>query len=159
MTDERFEHGREAGATAASSPENEVGRSEDTVVRHEEELRVGTQSVDAGSVRLRKTTETERVDETLPRDIEHADIERAGPQEAESGEIETLPDGSVSVPVFEEELVVTKRLVVRERIIIRKRTVTEEVRVAEELRKERVEVEADRGVELGEPEGRLEDRL
>ena len=33
--------------------------------------------------------------------------------DADSGEVETLPDGSISIPVFEEQLVITKRLVVR----------------------------------------------
>ena len=79
-----------------------------------------------------------------------ADVERAAPREGDSGEVETLPDGSISVPVLEEQLVVEKRMVVRERIIIRKRTVSEEHRVQAELRKERVEVEADPGVELQE---------
>ena len=46
--------------------------------------------------------------------------------EADSGEVEVLPDGSVSIPVFQEELVIEKRLVVRERVIVRKHTVTED---------------------------------
>ena len=79
----------------------------------------------------------------MPRDVEHADIERTGPLEDDSGQVETLPDGSVSVPVFEEEIVVSKRLVVRERIVIRKATTSELQRVEEEVRKERVEVEVD----------------
>ena len=51
-----------------------------------------------------------------------------------------MPDGSLSIPVFEERLVVEKRLVVRERIIIRKHTVRGAARTAD-LHKERVEVE------------------
>jgi len=38
----------------------------------------------------------------------------------DSGEIEYLDDGSVSIPIIDEELVVYKRLVVRERVIVRK---------------------------------------
>ena len=56
--------------------------------------------------------------------------------------METLPDGSISIPVFEEQLVVTKRLVVRERVIVRKHTVYEEQVVTADLRRERLEVEA-----------------
>ena len=119
-----------------------------SLTRHEEELAVDTRRKDAGAVRARKRVETHRVDELVPRDVEHADVERTPPYEEDSGEIETLPDGSVSVPVLEEELVVTKRIVVRERILIRKRTVTEEERIDAELRKERIEVDADPGVEL-----------
>lgn len=66
-------------------------------------------------------------------------------EEYDSGEIETLPDGSISIPILEEELVVTKRLVVKERIIVRKDTVTETRRVDAELRKERLEIEGDAG--------------
>ena len=67
--------------------------------------------------------------------------------EGDSGEIETLPDGSVSIPVLEEELVVTKRVVVRERIVVHKDVAARVERVEAELRRERVELEND------EPEG------
>ena len=117
------------------------------VVRHEEELRLGARAVDAGAVRVRKEVETERFSDDVPYDVERADVERTAPLENDSGEIETLPDGSISVPVFEEEVVVTKRLVVRERVVVRKTTTTEHRRVEAELRKERVEVDADEDAE------------
>jgi uncharacterized protein (TIGR02271 family) len=75
--------------------------------------------------------------------VEYGDFERAPATDRDSGEIETLEDGSVSIPLFEERLVVSKELFVRERVILRKRTVTEEHRVEAELRKERIEVEGD----------------
>ena len=117
------------------------------VVRHEEELRLGTKTVDVGTVHVRKAVETEHVSDDVPYDVERADVERAAALENDSGEIETLPDGSISVPVFEEEVVVTKRLVVRERVVVRKTTTTEHRRVEAELRKERVEVDADEEAE------------
>ena len=58
-----------------------------------------------------------------------------------------MADGTVSIPVFEEVLVIEKRLVVRERVLIRKHTVTEEHLVEADLRRERLEVEADPAVE------------
>ena len=116
-------------------------REEAGVTRHEEELRVGVELDDAGSVRARKRVETEVAEQVVPRQIEHAEIERVAPTDGDSGKVETLPDGSVSIPILEEELVVTKRLVVRERVVIRKRTVTEHERVTAELRRERVEVD------------------
>ena len=116
---------------------------QDELVRHEEELDIGKDSTIAGVVGARKTTETEHVVEHVPRGIEDADVERAAPADGDSGEIETLPDGSVSIPLFEEQLVVTKRLVVRERVIIRKRTTSEEHRVEADLRRERIEIEGD----------------
>jgi stress response protein YsnF len=63
--------------------------------------------------------------------------------EHDSGEIETLPDGSLSVPVTEEETVLTKRLKVRERIIIRKSTLVDKHHLGAELRKEKVETEVE----------------
>jgi uncharacterized protein (TIGR02271 family) len=120
-----------------------------SVVRHEEALKVGTAVEQAGAVRASKRVETERVAETVPRRIETIDeVERIAPAEEDSGEVEVLEDGSVSIPVFEEKLVVTKRLVVRERVLIRKRTEMEDRRVEADLRKERVEVDAEGDVEV-----------
>jgi uncharacterized protein (TIGR02271 family) len=65
---------------------------------------------------------------------------------ADSGEVETLPDGAISIPVFEEVLVVEKRRRVRERIIVRKETVIEDQVVEADLRREQFAVEADDGV-------------
>jgi uncharacterized protein (TIGR02271 family) len=130
------------------------GRDEErettSVVRAEEELELGTASEEAGRVRARKRVETEHVEELVPRHVEHADVERTTPGDGDSGEVETLPDGSVSIPILEEELVITKRMIVRERIVVRKRTVTEEHVVEAELRKERVELDASGDVELEE---------
>ncbi len=121
------------------------------IVRHEEELRLGTRVEDLGAVRARKEVGAERVEETVPREVEHVDdLERVPAGEEDSGEVETLPDGSISIPVFEEELVVTKRLVVRERVVVRKRTEVEERRVEAELRKERVEIESTGDAEVEE---------
>lgn len=94
----------------------------------------------------------------MRRGSEEAEFERVDTLEGDSGEIETLPDGSVSIPLFEEQLVVEKRLVVRERIVVGKRTVVEEQPVEGALRRERLDVEADPSVadrvdEGGAPDG------
>ena len=115
-----------------------------SLVRHEEELDVATVPVEVGAVRARKRVEQRHVAEVVPRSRERfIDVERARPDEQDSGEIEVLPDGSVSVPIVEEELVVTKRTVVRERLIVRKEATTDQQRIQTELRQERVEVETD----------------
>ena len=117
------------------------------VVRSEEELAVGTRSHEAGRVRATKAVDRRHVQQVVPRGIEHAEVERVNAAEGDSGEVETMADGTVSIPVFEEVLVVEKRLVVRERVVIRKHTVTEEHLVEADLRRERVEVEADPAVD------------
>ncbi len=81
-------------------------------------------------------------------DLERLASERVPPNENDSGKMETLPDGSISIPVYEEELVVTKHTVLRERVIIRKEIVSETRTIQVELGRERVEVEADEGIEI-----------
>jgi uncharacterized protein (TIGR02271 family) len=90
---------------------------------------------------MAKRVDVENVAQDVPREVEHASVERHAPDEGDSGEMEILPDGSISIPVLEEELVVTKRKVVRERLVIRKEVVTETQRVEAELRRERVDVD------------------
>jgi stress response protein YsnF len=68
-------------------------------------------------------------------------------KEEDSEEIEMVEDGSESIPVFEEELVIPERMVVRERIVVRKSTITEEHQIETELKKERVEIDSDTAVE------------
>jgi uncharacterized protein (TIGR02271 family) len=122
------------------------------VTLHEEQAHTGTEVTEAGRVRVRKHVETYPVTETVPRNVEHADTsERVAAVEGDSGEVETLEDGSVSIPVFEEVLVVTKRLVVRERVIVRKKTVVDEYTLQTELRREHATVEGD--IEVPEREG------
>ena len=119
---------------------------ETTIVRSEEELRTGVERVPAGSVRARTEVDVEHVRQVVDRGVEGADVERAAVaddagDDGDDGQVWYLPDGSVSVPVLEEELVVTKRLRVRERIVIRKFTTTEQVVVEADLRKERIEID------------------
>ena len=115
------------------------------VVRHAEELNLATRPTAIRDVYAAKRVEVENVTQDVPREVEHASVERLAAAEGDSGEIEILPDGSISVPVLEEELVVTKRKVVRERLVIRKEVVTETERVEAELRRERVDVDGATG--------------
>lgn len=126
------------GEIGAQAPDEQA-----SVVRHEEELELGAESYQTGAVRARKRIESEHVERVEPRAVEYGDVERAGASDGDSGEIETLEDGSISIPLFEERLIVTKELFVRERVILRTRTVTEQHRIETELRKERIEIEGD----------------
>ena len=120
-----------------------------TVTRHEERAVVDTELHETGRVNVRKHVESYPIEEVVSRRIEHADdSERVPAPDGDSGEVETLEDGSVSIPIFEEVLVVTKRLVVRERVIVRKRTTIDEHRLQTELRREHVSVETVGDVDL-----------
>ena len=125
---------------------------ERSVVRHEEEVALEKRRVPVGAVNVTKSIESEEVEFPLPRRVEYVDgYETAEPQVQDSGQIETLSDGSVSIPIFEERLVVQKQLVVKERVIVRKKTLTEEQVVETTLRKEQVDIETD-GVVTAEEE-------
>ena len=134
-----------AGARAMEPTDGRVHDAGDVtnVIRHEEELTLGTDVREAGRLGVRKVVEHQRASTVVPVDTEHADLERHPVTQADSGEVEVLPDGSISIPVFQEELVIEKRLVVRERVIVRKHTVTEDRLVEADLRRERVDVEVD----------------
>jgi len=110
---------------------------------HEEQASVSKRWEGVGIARARREVEHERVREEHPRERETLLQQRVPAGEDDSGQIETLPDGSISIPLFEEELVVTRRTVLRERVIIRKEHVTEWQRVEAELRHERVRFETD----------------
>ncbi len=142
-------------AAWSNDPDRDVtdGTSEAAATRVEEEAVVRTEEHDTGRIRVSKHVESETVEQVVPRRIENAELgDRVPAAEGDSGEIEVLEDGSISIPVFEEELVVTKRLVVRERLVVRKTTEIDEHRLSTELRKERVEVSTDGAVELTAPE-------
>ena len=138
---------RTTRTTRTAAPAARKVAAEKTIVRSEEELEVGKVVREAGRVRARKVVDTVREELIVPRGTEHAEVERVAPNVGDSGQVETLADGSVSIPVFEEQIVIEKRLVVRERIIIRKLTVSEDHLVEADLRKERVVVDADPQVE------------
>ena len=113
------------------------------VVRREEELEIGRVEREVGQVRMRKVVEERPFEDTVGRGIEHADFERIPAEDDDAGDVRQLPDGSVSIPVFEEQLVVEKRVIVRERVLVRKRVESVPEQVRAELRREVVEVEVD----------------
>lgn len=119
------------------------GAEAKSLTRSEEELVIDVEPREAGQVRAKKRIERHPVEETVNRAVERADTERGPAMEDDSGEIITFDDGSVSIPVYEEQLVIEKRLVVKERVIVRKHTVTEQYRVEADVLRERVEVDAD----------------
>ena len=122
--------------TPSVGPEDEAA-----VSRHEEELKVGKRSVEAGRARLRKWVETEPVSEEVTLERERARVTREPidrpTTDAEIGEAE------VEIPLRAEEPVVQKETVAKERIGLEKDVETTREPVTGEVRKERVEVEGD----------------
>src|ERR671915_43808 len=131
-----------------SHPGDSEIRKRTEAMTPEERQRATQDLSQPGTARVGKDVSVNRVAEYFSRDVEDIEMEHIDSNEEDSGEIETLPDGSLSIPILEEELVITKRVVVRERIIIRKRIQKEQVLVEADLRHERVSIVADPEVEL-----------
>lgn len=126
---------------AGPSAETKVVEDEARVTLSEEELVVGTRTVEAGEVRVTKTVETELVRETVPVMREDVTVERRPLPPGASLEPRVEGD-EIHVPIVEEEIVVTKRLVAREELVIRKRQVVQDEVVEAEVRRERAHVAA-----------------
>jgi uncharacterized protein (TIGR02271 family) len=133
--------GKSGGGGGEGRPQ--PGPADDSVVLHEEEATVGKRWEGVGRLRVRREVDRETVRGEFPLRRQDLAQERIPTEPDDPGEIETLPDGSISIPLFEEELVVTRRVVLRERVIIRKEDVTEWETVDAELRRERVTFETD----------------
>jgi uncharacterized protein (TIGR02271 family) len=127
------------GGGRRSRPQHELDQPE--IVAHEEELVVDKRWEGVGYARVSRGVEQQTVRGDYPRQVEELAYERVAANDDDSGQVETLPDGSISIPLFEEELVVTKRTVLRERVVIRKNTVTETGRIEEKLRREYISVD------------------
>jgi uncharacterized protein (TIGR02271 family) len=119
--------------------------TDDAMTRSEEELRIGTQSREAGRARLRKYVVTEQVQQTVPVRREEVRVERepitdANVDEATDGP--AISEEEHEVVLHEEQAVVEKRAVPKERVRLEKDTVTDEQQVSEEIRKEQIETDA-----------------
>jgi len=136
--------GGESRARAASEEDR-------TIILHEEEATVDKRWEGVGYARVRREVERERVRDKYARQREQLAQERVPVGEGDSGKIETLSDGSISIPLFEEELVVIRKTVLRERVIIRKELATDWETVEAELRREYVTFDTD-----DVPEGSVE---
>jgi uncharacterized protein (TIGR02271 family) len=120
------------------------------VQRSEEELAAGTREREAGQLKVRKRVRTDREHIEVPTRHEEVSVERV-PVEGEATEAE-IGDDEVSVPVTEEEVIVSKRPVAKEEVRIRKDVVSDTETVEEDVRREEVEVE-DETERRGGPQG------
>ena len=112
------------------------------MTRSEEQLRVGTETVEAGRARLRKYVVTENVSTTVPVSHEEVRVERepitgANRDTALSGE--PISEEEHEVTLRAERPVVAKEAVPVERARLTTETVTEDAAVNETVRKERIE--------------------
>jgi uncharacterized protein (TIGR02271 family) len=115
--------------------------AEGGITRSEEELSVGKQQVDAGTVRLRKWVETEPVSLEVDLLRETARVTREPIDQPVDGA--EIGEQEVEVHLQAEEAVVSKQAVAKERVSLETDVEQEHQTITDELRKERVEVEGD----------------
>ncbi len=131
-----------AGQTAAGGRGVSGPGTDDAMTRSEEQLRVGTETVEAGRARLRKYVVTENVTTTVPVSHEEVRIERepitdANRDAALSGE--PISEEEHEVTLRAERPVVEKEAVPVERVRLGTESVTEDQEVSETVRKEQID--------------------
>jgi uncharacterized protein (TIGR02271 family) len=146
-----FEPGYQAGdekldRTGTVGHDTSGPTTDEAMTRSEERLNVGTQSREAGRVRLRKYVTSETVTQTVPVSHEEVRIEREPITDANIGAAmdgPALSEEEHEVTLTEQRPVVAKETVPVERVRLDKDTVTENVSVNEEVKKEQIEVDDD----------------
>ena len=144
-----------AGYAAADTNTNRHGTvghdtsgptTDNAMTRSEEQLRVGTQTVEAGRARLRKYVVTENVTTTVPVSHEEVRIEREPITDANVGSAldgPAISEEEHEVVLHAERPVVAKETVPVERVRLDVDTVTEQETVTDTVRKEQIEVDGD----------------
>jgi len=135
-----------AGDRGAVGHDTSGPTTDDAMTRSEERLRVGTEKVEQGRVRLRKYVVTEQQQVPVTTTREEVRLEREPITDANRGDALSGPDISEEeheVILHEERPVVAKETVPVERVRLGKEAVTEQTTVSEEVRKEQIEVDGD----------------
>ena len=127
------------GAYGAGPAAERTSRENERLTRTEEELRVGTRSVEAGEVVVGKHVETEHKQVPVNLKREEIVIERR-PVDRDAREADIRED-QIRVPLTEEEAVVDKRPVVKEELVIGKRVVEEQKTVDTDVRREEFDID------------------
>ena len=142
---------REVVSTRTEMPAAGVtGEAGQTVDVMEERVDVEKARKKAGEVKLKKDVETETVRRQVPVEREEVVVERERVDQpisaAEAGARFEGRGREILVPIYREEVEITKRPVITERLRIRKRSVPEQREVAAEVRKERARIEGEGAV-------------
>lgn len=118
--------------------------TDDAMTRSEEQLRVGTQRVEAGKARLRKYVVTENVTTTVPVSHEEVRIEREPITDANVGSAldgPAISEEEHEVVLHAERPVVAKEAVPVERVRLDVDTVTDQETVTDSVRKEQIDTD------------------
>jgi uncharacterized protein (TIGR02271 family) len=141
-----------AGTGTTTGVDTSVGHdtsgptTDDAMTRSEEQLRVGTERVEAGRARLRKHIVTEQQSVTVPVSHDEVRVVREPITDANIGAATAGPELSEEeheVVLGEDRVVAAKETVPVERVSLGTETVTEQQQVTEDVRHEEIEVEDD----------------
>ncbi|ATY12472.1 hypothetical protein CU254_19960 [Amycolatopsis sp. AA4] len=136
--------GRPAGQeTAAAKGGRHDASGTGDVVRSEERLRVGTEQVETGHVRLRKYVVTEDQQVTVPVTHEEVRVEREPITDAKAAGRAEIGEAEQDVVLHAEKPVVQKETVPVERVRLGTEQVTEEQTVQGKVRKEQIDIDDD----------------
>ena len=118
---------------------------QESMVRSEEQLRAGTETVETGRVRLHKHVVTEEQQITVPVSHEEVHVTREpiadDGRRGKGGKGGKIEEAEREVVLHEERPVVAKETVAVERVGLETETVREEQQVKDTVRKEQVDVE------------------
>jgi uncharacterized protein (TIGR02271 family) len=146
-TDGRHAGGVDAGGAGYDERADRGDRGDDrAMTRSEEQLRVGTETHEAGRARLRKHVVTEQQQVSVPVSREEVTLEREPITDANRGDAydgAEISEAEHEVTLREERPVVDKEAVPVERVRLGTETHTDEETVGGEVRKEQIEFDDD----------------
>lgn len=138
------DRGRETRSGAGKQPGPGQHGSGESMTRSEEQLRVGTERVESGRVRLVKHVVTEQQQVQVPVSHEEVRLER----EPLTGKGRAAAEGGTGIGEEEQEMtlhaekpVVRKETVAKERVRLSKEKVTDTETVSGTVRKEQIDIE------------------
>ncbi|GAB2567092.1 DUF2382 domain-containing protein [Kribbella endophytica] len=138
MADGSMQPGQDMRTGKAGKNKDMKGAGREEMIRSEERLHAGTETVETGKVRLHKRVVTEEQQITVPVSHEEVHVVREPIENGRAGG--KIGEEDVEVTLHEERPVVAKETVAVERVGLDTETVREEQQVSEKVRKEQVEV-------------------
>ena len=135
------------GAVTSNDLGTDPSSADNTLIRNEEHLNVGTERVETGEARLRKyvVTDTETVEVPVTREEVHVERTPISAEEAEaqakSGGLDASGAEDASVTLHEERPVVNKETVPVEKVNLSTEEVSGTERVTEEVSKEQIDAD------------------
>jgi uncharacterized protein (TIGR02271 family) len=135
----RGQRGRQDGETPQGN------RDRGAMTRSEEQLKVGTERVETGRVRLVKHVVTEEQQVSVPVSHEEVRIEREPITDANRGRGAKIGEAEQEMTLHAEKPVVNKETVAKEQVRLGKEKVTGQESVSGTVRKEQIDVEDGRG--------------